>query len=446
MNKIVAVGGTGQLVLHYYLQLYLLGVVRQPFDAVVIDTDDFIQSLKAWKNFLGELQYGQNASEALGVVVPVIRGLRVSPQRHNTVADALSGNQGYVISDTPPYHPMQAFFNRDTLGQNLSKGLYARPALSSVISQEKLQSNFLRPASNSALIIVGSVLGGTGGGLMAPIISQIQFLIKSQGINSVNLRAVLFGEYFDPDEKESRIDRLRVKSNQSLSLRALREALEDVHSFHIVGGPDTPPTKRDADQEKKGEHLPWPQEVADPVWRGVQALEHLLSESIRPRLDAFEEREVEEFKDPIRIGFAHTTLKQRMQTVESLIKKRVVLLMTQDPWASAIWGVRFTRFLEHFWTIAAQREGEKERVADFPVRVQNAMEMLWRGKEDHLGLSKIFPLLTESHSVRPNNLSKIGWPEVSGKLQRNENLFGGVDEIARRAAANILFRVLREGV
>jgi hypothetical protein len=262
----------------------------------------------------------------------------------------------------------------------------------------------------------------------------------------VNLRAVIFGEYFDPDEKESRIDRLRVKSNQTLSLRALSEALEDAHSFHIVGGPDAPLIKRDADREKKGEHIPWPQEADDPIWRGVQALEHLISETIRPREEEFEDREVEDFKDPNRIEIAHTTLRQRMQTVESMIKRKAVLRMTQDPWGSAIWGVGFTRYLEHFWTIAARREGEKERVADFPVRVQSAMETLWRGKEDNLGLSRIFPLLTESHPVRPGNLSRIGWPEVRGKLQRNESLFSGADEIARRTAANILFRVLREGV
>jgi len=445
-NKIVAVGGTGQLVLHYYLQLYLLGVVTQPFEAVVVDTDAFIRSLMAWGDFLGDLQYGPQANEALGATGPVIRGLKGSPQKHDTVADALSGNKGYALSDTAPYHPMQAFFNRDTLSQNLSKGLYARPALSSVISQERLQGNSLRPTPNSSLVIVGSVLGGTGGGLMAPIIAQIQSIARDLDIKSVNLRAVVFGEYFDPDEKESKIERRRVKSNQALVLRALREALEDVHSFHIVGGPDAPLIRRDADREKKGEHLSWPQDANDPVWRGVQALEHLLSESIRPRQDEFEEREVEEFKEPIKLAAAHTALKQRLQTIESLIKREVIVRMTKDPWASMIWGAGLTRLLVHFWSIAAQREGEKERVADFPVKVQRAMETLWQGTDDHLGLGKIFPLLTESHPVRPRNLSKIGWPEVSGKFQRNESLFGGADEIARRAAANILFRVLREGV
>ncbi len=446
MNKIVAVGGTGQLVLHYYLQLYLLGVITRPFEAVVVDTDDIIRSLTAWDYFLHELQYGMESNEALGASVPVIRELKVSPQKQDTVADALSGKKSYALSNSPPFHPMQALFNRDTLNQNLSKGLYARPALSSVISREKLQNKSLRPMSNSALIIVGSVLGGTGGGLMAPIIAQIQSIAKFQDIKSVNLRAVIFGEYFDPDEKESKIERRRVKSNQALVLRAIREALENAHSFHVVGGPDAKLIKREADREKKGEHLSWPQEIDAPIWRGVQALEYLMNETIRPRQDDFEDREVEEFKDPIKITVAQTLLKQRLQTVESLIKRRVIVRMIRDPWASVIWGTGLTRLLVHFWSIASQREGGKERVTDFPIRVQRALETLWRGTEDHLGLGKIFPQLTESHPVRPYNLNKIRWPEVSAEFQRNESLFGGLDEIARRAAANILFRVLREGV
>jgi hypothetical protein len=74
------------------------------------------------------------------------------------------------------------------------------------------------------------------------------------------------------------------------------------------------------------------------------------------------------------------------------------------------------------------------------------MKTLWGGTGDKLGLGKIFPQLTDSHLVRPESLSKISWPEVSGRLRLDPELMGGVDEIARRAAANILYRVLREGV
>ncbi|MDX2044371.1 MAG: hypothetical protein SF097_24390 [Acidobacteriota bacterium] len=442
MNKIVAIGGTGQLVLHYYLQLYLLGVITDPFEAVVVDTDDLIRSLSAGSDFLADLQYGPEHNEALGAIVPAIEWVEVSSNDYNTVADALTG--GYGFSDMTR-HPMQAFFNRDTLVQNLSQGLYARPALSSVISQEKLQSEALIPQNDSVLAIVSSVLGGTGGGLTAPIIAQIQSHAKEVDV-TMKLRAVIFGEYFNPDQKESKIERKRIQSNQTLVLRSLREALKDVHSFYIVGGPKAQLISRDAEQEKKGEQLPWPKEASDPIWHGMQALEYLFTETKMSGTDEFEKREVEVFDDPNDLAKANTRLKQRLLTVENLIKKEAVVRMAKDPWASLIWGAGFTRLIIHFWSIAARVEGGKERVADFPTKVQQALKTLWRGKEDQLGLGKLFPQLTESHPVRPKNLSKIGWPEVSGRLRFDPDLMGGVDEIARRAAATILFRVLREGV
>jgi hypothetical protein len=442
MNKIVAIGGTGQLVLHYYLQLYLLGVINDPFEAIVVDTDDLIRSLVAGRDFLGDLQYGPEPNAALGATIPVIESVEVSPKEYNTVADALTG--GYGLTNSAP-HPMKAFFNGDTLGQNLAQGLYARPALSSVISQEDMQSEFLIPQSDSVLALVGSVLGGTGGGLTAPIIAQIQSLARQVNV-TVKLRAVIFGEYFNPDQKESKIERKRIQSNQTLVLRSMREALEDVHSFYIVGGPKALLIKRDADQEKKGEHLPWPQKPDDPIWHGVQALEYLLTETKMPQMNKFEKREVEGFDDPTDLVEAHTKLKQRLLTVENLIKKEAVVRMAKDPLASLIWGRGLTRLIIHFWSIAARVEGDKERVRDFPARIQQAMKTLWGGTGDKLGLGKIFPQLTDSHLVRPESLSKISWPEVSGRLRLDPELMGGVDEIARRAAANILYRVLREGV
>jgi len=56
MNRvIVAIGGTGQMVLHYYTQLFLVGMVRQPFRALVFDTDDFSPSLQFLSDYLSDI-------------------------------------------------------------------------------------------------------------------------------------------------------------------------------------------------------------------------------------------------------------------------------------------------------------------------------------------------------------------------------------------------------
>ncbi|HWW77798.1 MAG TPA: hypothetical protein VNZ44_20505, partial [Pyrinomonadaceae bacterium] len=274
--KIICVGGTGQMVLHYYLQLYLLGVIQHPFEAVVVDTDDIISSIKTTKKLFDDLQYGPGPGQALGAQVPVIQSIKIGTQMAATPIEVLTGRK-----DADP-HPVQAFFNRETLEQPLKHGLFARPALSSVITQDPLRSTALRPRANSTLVIVGSILGGTGGGLTAPIIDTILSRIKREGVARVQMRAVLFSEYFTPDDKIIGGSLVRFKSNQALVMRSIREALEDVHSFHIVGGPGTDTAlKRAPQDEKKGEHLSWPEEETSPFWQGAKALEHLLTETTK---------------------------------------------------------------------------------------------------------------------------------------------------------------------
>ena len=65
MSKVLAIGGTGQLVAHYYLQLYLLGVISAPADLVVIDTDDIIPGIHRIKTFLELLRIVERHPEHL---------------------------------------------------------------------------------------------------------------------------------------------------------------------------------------------------------------------------------------------------------------------------------------------------------------------------------------------------------------------------------------------
>jgi hypothetical protein len=439
--KIICVGGTGQMVLHYYLQLYLLGIVQHPFEVVVVDTDEIIGSVSSVNKLFDDLQYGPGGGQSLGAQVPVIQTVKISAQMAATPLEALTGRK-----DADP-HPVQAFFNRETLEQPLKHGLFARPALSSVITQDPLHSTALRPRANSTLVIVGSILGGTGGGLTAPIIDTIRTRIKREGIARVQMRAVLFSEYFTPDDKIIGGSLVRFKSNQALVMRSIREALEDVHSFHIVGGPGSNTAlKRAPQEEKKGEHLAWPDDEANPFWQGAKALEHLLTETTKDRQVEFEEREVDDqFQSPILLPRAQLRLKQGLHVAENLVGKEVVLRMAADPWVRYIWGDGLANLIAHFWSIDVSRQGSKRRVRDFPRQLQRSLEAVWRGEGEEPGLRTLFPRLTEDYKVSPASIRRIPWPEVSEE-RRDEKLFDGTGKAARKCAATLLYWALRKGI
>jgi hypothetical protein len=443
MNMIVCIGGTGQMVLHYYLQLYLLGVIKHPFDAVVIDTDEIISSIQVVQRFLKDLQYGPQESEALGATLPVLKTIRVGPRGGDTAFEVLTGVRDWGKVEP---HPARAFFNKDTLLQNPNQGLFARPALSSVLSQEYLRSPDLTPKPNSIVVIVGSVIGGTGGGLIAPIIDEIRRRVVREAINNVTIRAVLFGEYFRPEPGRIEGDVIRFQSNQMWVLRSIREALEELHSFYIVGGPEFRASlERKPEDEKIGEHLPWPEDKENPFWRGAQALEYLLIERVQQRALEFEDREIVEFDPPFTLQSARLRLNNALQVVKRLIDKEVVVRMANDPWSRWIWGDKLTDMVTHFWNIAASMEGGEERVKNFPRNVQDALESLWKGSGEQRGLRTVFPRLSKFHRVGPGSIRRIRWPEVrEGNWERR--LFDGPGEAARRAAATLLFWTLREGV
>lgn len=439
--KIICVGGTGQMVLHYYLQLYLLGVIQHPFEAVVVDTDDIISSINTAKKLFDDLQYGPGTGQALGAQVPVIQSIKIGTQMAANPIEVLTGRK-----DADP-HPVQAFFNRETLEQPLKHGLFARPALSSVITQDPLRSTALRPHANSTLVIVGSILGGTGGGLAAPIIDTILTRIKREGVARVQMRAVLFSEYFTPDDKIIGGSLVRFKSNQALVMRSIREALEDVHSFHVVGGPGSSTAlKRTPQDEKKGEHLAWPEDEASPFWQGAKALEHLLTETTKDRQVEFEEREVDDqFPSHILLPRAQLRLKQGLHIAENFVGKEVVLRMAADPWVRFIWGDGLANLIAHYWSIDVARQGSKGRVRNFPHQLQRALEAVWRGEGEEPGLRTLFPRLTEDYKVSPGNIRRIPWPDVREE-RRDEKLFDGTGKAARKCAATLLFWALRKGI
>ena len=442
--KIVSVGGTGQMVLHYYLQLYLLGVVQEEFDAVIIDSDDILPSIQAARSFLSELQYSGQTNESLGRVrIPTVDALRVRPTGGDTALEVLTGRKDWKRTDT---HPVYAFFNDDSLRQELKQGLFARPALSSVLTQEIFQSESLRPDSNSTVIIVGAVTGGTGGGLTAPMLDAVRSFTERERIENVKVRAVLFGEYFRPQEGLIKDAVTRFQSNQTMVLRSFNEAeaAEGLHSYAFVGGPGSASDfERKTESEKEGKNIPWPNDEANPFWQGVLALEHLLRDTATEKVTKFEGREAENLSSYFTLRSAELRLRKALSMVRTMSKRGAMLRLCNDPWARWVWGEGMVEVVSHYWSIAASRESGKEGVGDFPRELQRAFDALWRGADKRLGLQDMFPNLTHLERMRPGKMSRVRWPRVSeGKWARE--LFDDKRKAAQRAAATLLFWTLRE--
>jgi hypothetical protein len=447
-HKIVCLGGTGQMVLHYYLQLYLLGLIRHRFDAVVIDTDEINGGILRAHELFQDLQYGNAANQALGIDIPTIETYRVTSQQGGTALQRLTDSSDAAVTR---FHPARAFFDKETLAQDLKEGLFARPALSSVVSLRDVSARALSAPDKATVVVVGSVIGGTGGGLIAPVIDELLWQARGMDAN-LSLRAVLFGKYFTPNPKHLGEDvESRFFSNEILVLRSIREALADegVERFYIVrraGGADT----RKPDQEKKGEHLPWPDSAdqrgeRNPFWEGAQALEYLLTDTTTQRFVRFEDREVQELTPPVPVGQAIQQLKKSIQVAGRLVDRKVVQRMVHEPWLGTVWGRSLPDLYAHFWGIAARAAGEQERVRHFPAELQEALRTLWEGRKGEPGLRQLFPDLPRSHRVLPRAYPQIPWPRSQDAV-RNGGLFESLEKTARRAAATLLFWSLREGL
>jgi len=445
-QKIVCLGGTGQMVLHYYLQLYLLGLIGHRFDAVVIDTDEIIDSIRRVQRLFIDLQYGNAPNQALGIEIPTIETFRItSLQGGGSALQRLTDSADASITQS---HPVRAFFDRETLAQDLKEGLFARPALSSVVSLQDLSGSALSAPDKATVVVVGSMIGGTGGGLIAPVIDEILWQARKADAH-LSLRAVLFGRYFTPDPGRIGGDENRFLSNELLVLRSIREALseEGIERFYFVR-PSGETDARNPDQEKKGVHLPWPDPgdargERNPVWEGAQALEYLLTDTTTQRFDKFEAREVREFDPPVPVSAALQQLKKSVQVAGRLVDKSVAKRMVHEPWLTAVWGSALPDLYAHFWGIAAREAGEQERAGRFPSELQGMLRTIWQGRKGEPGLRQLFPDLPRSHKVRPRAFSKIPWPRSQDAV-RNKDLFNLLETTARRAAATLLFWSLRE--
>jgi hypothetical protein len=439
-NLVVAIGGTGQMVLFHYLQWYLLGVVREPFRAVVIDTDAYIDGLLTIRQFLKWLPIATSPDTTIGATIPTLDLLELTDRPKGTVAKALTDQEEPEVARQ---HPARAFFDRGTLNLSMRDGMFARPALSAIVSTAALAAESLRPLEGDRVVFVGSLFGGTGGGLLAPVADAVRMRIRESQVN-VQTRGVFFGTYFQPDENRLVDARRLFRSNQLLVLRSLAEAVPELHSYCVVGGSDDNTNVRDPDQERHGRNQPWTH--GSPYWKGAQALHHLLVESLASQEPAFASREVplEAAASQPEYAVAQQTLAESVSRTAAFVRRKPLNAMAADPSAGVIWGDPFCRLVAGLCGVARQANSRFERWRSFLAETSAEMGRFWNGgrKDWPEGLQHLFPTLGSHHSVGPSHLRTVNWPALDAQRVAT-SAWAGASTAAEKAAAMLIFRVLR---
>ena len=435
MNLIVAVGGTGQMVAHYYIHLYLLNAVREPFRLVVIDTDEVIGSLQRFAGFLTLVASGQETGASRAAIAS-IETIRVQAAMSAQISRSLAAQDA---GDLPANHPSRAWFSNDSLAQTTGMGLYARPALATVLAFEEVigrHADTLRIHDGSRVLIVGSLIGGTGAGLIAPLLSRLAR--QTQVRNNVSIRAVLFGEYFQPKSNVINADEKRFRSNKVLGCTALSQsAPSDLHSFVFIEEPRMP--ERDPSKEKTGIDVVWPT-VDAPYWQGVCSLEHLLTEATRDANTDFFKREVTPNTNAVSHDAGLQLLAQRLGVTDAMAGNDVVRRLAAEPFCERTWGRTLPPFLGHYLNRTVRAAGIRTDV--FSRGVQRAITDQWNGRGEIKPLRRMFPPVMELPATT-TMLRDTDWPRVSQQLDTRD--FKNPERAYAITAACVLFHALKGG-
>jgi hypothetical protein len=434
---IVALGGTGQMVLHYYAQLYLLGIVRDSFRALVVDTDTMIDSLACLQRFFANVS---EAWVAHGASPSEVAHIQVRSGGDNQVHQVLMGRP---LPNVPaPDSPPSAFFSRDALSMPAMAGMYGRPALVSVADcQQYLHSlsSELQLENGAQVVVVSSAIGGTGGGLVVKTIAHIERMMANwQGIS---LRAVLFGDYFRPNEALIQDARSRFLSNRTFVVTTLKETISSLHRFAIVE-PESKP-ERNPEAEKTGRRLPWPT-GRDALWYGVAALRFLLTDATQDRPDRFEDREVPSgtYLPSLNYEASRQRLKDRLAVVDALRERKVLSLMMKEALPESVWRGPLVDFVREYWKLTLRAQGaDFRKVAAFGPALAHETVRAWDERSSDYQVVHVFEK-AECPKASVSQVRDTPWPtrfrdNIDGTPMQN------LDRAAKIAAEGVLFAALR---
>ena len=386
------------MVLHYYAQLFQIRAVPDPFHAIVVDSDALLPSLKKLSDFWNVARMANPEP----LLVPRLDYFAVARDLGSTVLEALVGRD---LPAAPNLHPAEAIFDSTSLNQSVKEGLYARPALSAVLQTDWSQFPLASLTGFQRVLVVGSLIGGTGGGLIAPLLSQLAMRIKAaQTIPQPDIRAVFFGEYFEiRGDSPVRDANLRYPSNKLMVARCLKDLAPPELAYFAFIEPATP-RPRNLNDERSPVNLSWPAQT-DAIWIGVSALEELRTDRTAPR-DGFDSKE--RIGLPLRnLETCTTILNDRLGVARTIHKKTVFNRMTAEPWLTTFYGPQLPAMLAKATAVAKEKPALGiNGIRSLAGRVQAEYGAQWND------LSSVFPL-TKEKAVGPAVLRNAGWSSLN---------------------------------
>lgn len=423
---LVSVGGTGQMVLHYYTQLYLLGLISEPFEGLVLDSDDLNPGLAVQQDYLNKIA---SATQEPVAKITYIR-VQTDAAGATNVCGALTGHSNF-----PTFHPVHAFFDQDTLSTGISKGLYARPALSTLIAFDPVEfESAFGAESHGRVVVVGSLIGGTGGGIIAPVIARAAALIAQRHLTGTSLRAVLLGSFFEPNRDLFPEADQRFESNKILAAKTLQQLAPTVFEKFVFIEPAVK-AKRGNEQQ---DNQPWP--ASDHgYWLAVQAAEKMFVDNIAPASQNFNAREfTANYTDLLPHSVAYQELVRKFSIAQEFLRRKVLASVADEPFVRAVWGKRLPSLVEAYYRPASQKA---EVLAGAPSRFAKDMH---DGVADSWSkLRKALPLVRDAVPVSAARIRNAEWGELTSSPP--PGLFGSLQEGEKAAAAYVLFRLLRGG-
>jgi len=287
------------------------------------------------------------------------------------------------------------------------------------------------------VIVLGSIIGGTGGGLLAPLLAQLSNRIRRQTVNPPALRALFFGEFFKGDAEVGQ-QRLipdadkRFPSNKLMVATALQHLCPpDLQFFTFIDPPDR--VQRKAHLERTAIQLEWPRQ-SEPYWTGVSSLERLRKEAVMAAQRDFCEREIQPDGNALDYEDAQTRRHVRTSFVNTMLQNETLARMADDPLAIDLLGRSLPLFLASAYSEPRNRDLSLGGLRGFVRSVANKAKEVWGA------ISSVFP--AEVHTQQPvASVRSTPWGTIKADLSKETTASSEV--LAQVAASNFIYRALR---
>lgn len=428
MNLIFAVGGTGQEMLHHINTMFLSGAIRDSFAAHVVDTDQMyggLSYLEAFYKQTGSVLKDLSRDGHPIQPPPQITLMPCGGFGAGTINEQLSG---HTLPATPSYeNTLNAFFSRGDLAQKTREGLYARPALSSVLVAETVLARINEPlvAKAKRIFVIGSMIGGTGGGLIVPILAKLQAICQP----GTSLYCIALGEYFNPDE--GRLDNAvsRFRSNWLMTRTLLEHAVPKLWKYALIEEP-----KIENKTVLPTTEAPFPIEK-NPFWRAVVAYKHLAEDTTTDQGHSFSANAVswETMKSALSYADATQGIDNARSQLTVLQRHSPMSAMSYEPFPKGCWG-RFAEFASSIIALHKKGRGIDSDPSSFLSQIQKQLNAGVRLSKEHPEVSTMgmFPGRGVA-TVTPSSFRSLGWPEL-GPDPLGE-VFNSKDDSAQAVAA-----------